>query len=71
VILPEKNRKDVEVDLPRSIKDDLEIVFVKSIWEALNVAFQGLFEWQEDGGLLSLEWKDGPNRRDDVPVAKL
>ncbi|PWN49506.1 ATP-dependent protease La [Violaceomyces palustris] len=45
VILPLKNRKDVESDLPKNVREELEIKYVRSIWEALEAAFgNALFE---------------------------
>ncbi|KAM0786096.1 hypothetical protein ACM66B_006907 [Microbotryomycetes sp. NB124-2] len=39
VILPFKNRKDVEQDLTDEIKKQLKVVYVRTIWEALEEAF--------------------------------
>lgn len=36
VILPKRNRKDVQADLPESVKSQLEIVFVSTVEEALE-----------------------------------
>ncbi|KAK0532981.1 hypothetical protein OC835_003148 [Tilletia horrida] len=45
ILLPYRNRKDVEADLPAKIKADVEIVYVKTIWNALEAAFgHALFE---------------------------
>ncbi|QKX58522.1 uncharacterized protein TRUGW13939_05646 [Talaromyces rugulosus] len=38
VLLPDTNRKDVK-DVPQEVKDGLEIVYVKHIWEALRVVW--------------------------------
>ncbi|PWY99346.1 ATP-dependent protease La [Testicularia cyperi] len=45
VLLPHRNRKDVEADLPQKVKDELEIKYVKTVWEAMEAAFGNrLFE---------------------------
>jgi len=36
VLLPAQNRKDVK-DVPEEVKKDLEIIYVKHIWEALKI----------------------------------
>lgn len=38
IILPVRNRKDVESDVPDSIKTDIEFVYVKDIWSVLEAA---------------------------------
>ncbi|KAG0170733.1 ATP-dependent serine protease [Apophysomyces sp. BC1034] len=38
IILPYRNRKDVEADVPANVKDDIEFVFAKSIWDVLEAA---------------------------------
>ncbi|KAK4052285.1 hypothetical protein OIO90_004366 [Microbotryomycetes sp. JL221] len=45
VLLPFKNRKDVEVDLNSQIKKEIEIVYIKTIWEALEQAFGSEVLW--------------------------
>ena len=45
VLLPHRNRKDVEADLPKKVRDELEIKYVKTVWEAMEAAFGNkLFE---------------------------
>lgn len=45
VLLPQRNRKDVEADLPKKVRDELEIKYVKTVWEAMETAFGNkLFE---------------------------
>jgi ATP-dependent Lon protease len=39
VLMPERNRKDV-VDIPKDIQQDIEIVFVSSIGEAIEIALE-------------------------------
>lgn len=39
LILPSRNVKDVTADLPDSIKEDLTIIYVKTIFQALEAAF--------------------------------
>lgn len=38
VILPARNRKDVSSDIPESVKNSIEFVYVKTIWEVLETA---------------------------------
>lgn len=38
IILPFRNRKDVEEDVPDNVKDDIQFVFAKSIWDVLEAA---------------------------------
>lgn len=45
LILPLRNRKDVEADLPRKVRDQLSINYVSNIWQAIELAFgNALFE---------------------------
>ena len=47
MILPWANRKDVDHDVPREIKDDMQFFFVKTISEGLEVAFgKGNVPWR-------------------------
>jgi ATP-dependent Lon protease len=39
VLLPERNRKDL-VDIPKEIQDDMEIVFVSTVEEVINLALR-------------------------------
>ena len=41
VILPDRNRKDM-VDIPESVRRDLELVFVKRIQEALELTLESM-----------------------------
>jgi ATP-dependent Lon protease len=38
IILPFRNRKDVEQDVPEKLKEDIEFVFAKNIWDVLEAA---------------------------------
>lgn len=38
IILPYRNRKDVEQDVPDSVKHDIEFVFAKTVWDVLESA---------------------------------
>ncbi|KAI9269689.1 ATP-dependent protease La [Helicostylum pulchrum] len=38
IILPFRNRKDVEEDVPDKVKNDIQFVFAKSIWDVLEAA---------------------------------
>ncbi|UZJ53280.1 hypothetical protein CBS101457_002600 [Exobasidium rhododendri] len=45
LILPVRNRKDVETDLPANVRADMDIHYVRTIWQALEIAFgSSLFE---------------------------
>ena len=47
VILPYANRKDVEQDVAREIRDEMEFVFVRTVEEALEAAFGiGRLPWR-------------------------
>jgi ATP-dependent Lon protease len=52
VVLPEANRKDVEQDVPRQVRDEMEIVFVRTIPEALDAVFGRQIIWRRDSLLL-------------------
>ncbi|KAI8096944.1 ATP-dependent protease La [Halteromyces radiatus] len=39
VILPWRNKKDVDADVPVSVKMDIEFIYCKTIWDVLNAAF--------------------------------
>jgi ATP-dependent Lon protease len=41
VLLPDRNRKDL-VDIPETIRKDLELVFVKRIQEALELTLEAV-----------------------------
>lgn len=36
IILPVRNRRDVEKDIPKEIKHDLTLVYARTIWDALE-----------------------------------
>lgn len=38
IVLPIRNRKDVEADVPDSVKADVEFVYAKTIWDVLEAA---------------------------------
>ena len=39
VVLPQRNARDFENDVPRSVKDDIEVVYVRTIPDALHAVF--------------------------------
>lgn len=39
VVLPARNQKDFDVDVPDSVRHDLKVVFVRTVLEALGAAF--------------------------------
>lgn len=59
VILPQANRKDVEHDVPREVREALDLVFVRTIEEALDAAFgKGALMWRRGsrgGGSMLVE----------------
>lgn len=38
IILPERNRKDVIADVPINVKNDIELVYAKTIWDVIENA---------------------------------
>lgn len=38
IIMPFRNRKDVEQDVPEKVRDDIEFVYAKNIWDVLEAA---------------------------------
>lgn len=47
VILPWANRKDVDHDVPREVKDNVQFFFVKTVSEGLEAAFgKGIVPWR-------------------------
>lgn len=38
IILPFRNRKDVEQDVPEKVRDDIKFVYAKNIWDVLEAA---------------------------------
>ena len=50
VVLPERNGRDVG-EVPREVREDMKIVTVTNVWEALGVIWPGREErWVEDSG---------------------
>jgi len=41
VILPEKNRADLEEDLPKELRDEMHFVFASDIRQVLDTALEG------------------------------
>ncbi|OZJ02708.1 hypothetical protein BZG36_03853 [Bifiguratus adelaidae] len=46
VIMPERNRKDVEGDVPEKARQDMEFVYVKEVGEVLQHVFGDKLSWQ-------------------------
>lgn len=38
IIMPFRNRKDVEQDVPEKVRHDIEFVYAKNIWDVLEAA---------------------------------
>jgi ATP-dependent Lon protease len=49
VILPKRNKKDVEADLPQSVKRDVEFVFISTVDQLLEEVF-GKAIWRHGEG---------------------
>ncbi|KZT37119.1 ATP-dependent protease La [Sistotremastrum suecicum HHB10207 ss-3] len=49
LILPYANQKDVELDVPKEVKAEMEFVFVKTIEEGLKAAFGRQLHWRKPG----------------------
>lgn len=39
VVIPIRNQKDVETDVPETIKGDIEFCYAKNIWQVLESTF--------------------------------
>nr|KAJ3422976.1 hypothetical protein HK105_005101 [Polyrhizophydium stewartii] len=39
IILPLRNQKDVQADIPHNVKGDIEFVYAKTLWDVLRAAF--------------------------------
>lgn len=53
VILPWANRKDVEHDVPKEVRAVMQIVFVRTVEEALEAAFgKGVIGWRRSDVLV-------------------
>jgi ATP-dependent Lon protease len=46
VIVPWANRREVEHDVPADVRREVNIVFVRSVEEALEAAFGGRVRWR-------------------------
>jgi ATP-dependent Lon protease len=53
VLLPAQNRKDVK-DLPQEVKDGLEIIYVRHIWEAMRYVWPEA-HWPGEENFVSIE----------------
>ncbi|GAA96307.1 uncharacterized protein L969DRAFT_51467 [Mixia osmundae IAM 14324] len=59
ILLPTRNRKDVEADVPQRVKDDIEFVYIATIQEGLMAAFEGEL-WTHDGHAKRNRFIEGP-----------
>ena len=41
IILPLRNRKDVVADVPANVREEIEFLYVSTVWEVLREAFEG------------------------------
>jgi ATP-dependent Lon protease len=46
VIMPDRNRKDVEGDVPEKVRQDMEFVYVKDVGEVFQHVFGDKLSWQ-------------------------
>jgi ATP-dependent Lon protease len=45
IILPLRNRKDVEGDVPVNVRENIEFVYVKRVYDVLQAAFEDENIW--------------------------
>lgn len=50
LILPMHNKRDVESDLPSSVRDEIDFVFVERVEEVVEAAFEGGWRGLTTGG---------------------
>jgi ATP-dependent Lon protease len=58
LILPHRNRKDAEADLPANVRADMDISYVRTIWQTIELAFgNALYEnaMMRNGSLEGIE----------------
>lgn len=55
IILPDRNRKDVEADVPESVKSDIAFVYARSVWDILDAAIEKKTESSTSTTTRSLE----------------
>jgi ATP-dependent Lon protease len=67
IILPERNRRDVEEDVPAQVRESLKFHFVSAIEEVLNLALEPAEEQPEPDLATARRWSPnldatGPSR---------
>ncbi|CAG8605089.1 7471_t:CDS:10, partial [Cetraspora pellucida] len=55
VILPSRNRKDVDGDVPVNVKEKIKIVYVDNVYDVLQEAFDGEKIWVEPSSIVGVE----------------
>ncbi|CAG8691492.1 4333_t:CDS:10, partial [Racocetra persica] len=55
VILPSRNRKDVDGDVPVNVKENIKIVYVDNVYDVLQAAFDGKKIWMELSSIVGVE----------------
>ncbi|RHZ45245.1 hypothetical protein Glove_682g46 [Diversispora epigaea] len=55
VILPSRNRKDVEGDVPANVKEEIIFVYANNIYDVLQAAFEGEKIWVETPPIVEVE----------------
>ncbi|KAG9304885.1 hypothetical protein G9A89_010747 [Geosiphon pyriformis] len=60
VILPKRNRKDVEGDVPERIRNDIQFVYAQNMFDVLAAAFEGEQIWNVTHPIVEVETKCKP-----------
>ncbi|KAK4517668.1 Histone H4 [Mucor velutinosus] len=49
IVIPTRNQKDVETDVPKTVRDEIQFCYAKNIWQVLEAAFDNhqLYQLQE------------------------
>ncbi|CAG8611361.1 7945_t:CDS:2 [Funneliformis caledonium] len=55
VILPTRNRKDVEGDVPINVKNEINFVYANSVFDVLQAAFEGEKIWINSASVVEFE----------------
>jgi ATP-dependent Lon protease len=47
IIIPFRNQKDVETDVPESVRGEIEFCYAKNIWQVLEAALVDGQKWSQ------------------------
>jgi ATP-dependent Lon protease len=47
IIIPSRNQKDVETDVPESVHSEIEFCYAKNIWQVLEAALVDGNKWSQ------------------------